>query len=160
MRSYVTFSSKAFNTTEEREIFAQPRKFGDDVAGWFADRLSESGWEVDDEISQEPLGWFITFRRDADEFDLGVTCLNPERGIWLAWLEQPAGFFGALLGRRDRPIQSAGPNAVHEILASATEIDNIRWFTREEFVRGDIDVDGESAAVAEAVPANQNGYLS
>lgn len=159
MRNYVAFRSNAFNTTEDREIYLKPGHFGDDLAAWLADRLSELGWEVDDEISQEPLGWFITFRREADEFDLGVSCLNPERGVWMAWLEQPAGFFSGLFGRRHREVDPSGPKAVDEVLTDSPEVSAIRWHTRDQFIRGEID-ESDEASEAEPAASSTAGYLS
>ena len=159
MRNYVTFRSQAFNTSEDRPEFLKPGHFGDDVAAWIADRLTELGWEVDEEISQEPLGWFITFSKNAEEFDLGVVSLNPEKGIWMAWLEQPSGFFGALFGSRNRDLQPSGPTAVSAVLENALEVDLIKWHTREQFIRGQIDESPEEAT-PEPAELQSPGYLS
>jgi hypothetical protein len=162
MRSYVTFRSARFNTAEDREIFLRPGHFGDDVAAWFADRLTENGWDVEEEITQEPLGWFVTFSKNGEEFDLGVSCLNPERGVWLAWLEQPAGFFTHLFGKRNRAIADSGPRAIHAILENAPEVEGICWHTRDQFVRGEIEEGSEAPETdPEADPATAaKGYLS
>lgn len=138
-RPYVTFQSTAFNTSVSKEHYEHEDNFGDDLAEWIAEALSRADWEVGDEIFQEEHGWSISFGRDHDNYDLMVTCLVPERGRWLLWLESSVGFFQNLFGGKRRGPSMSAVAAVHEVLASSPEIGSILWHDRDAFRRGDLE---------------------
>ena len=147
VRPFASFHSAAFNLSEQRDIFIQDSNFGNDVAEWLADRLSDEGFEVSDQIHQDETGWFVPFEKDADKFDLGVTALSVDNQTWLVWIEPTPGFFGKMLGRHRTPVPEAVLRKLHQILAKSPAVEALRWHTREQFKRGDFD-EGEISPVA------------
>jgi hypothetical protein len=139
VRTVVTFKSSAFNFSEPRDYFINPCCFGDDVAGWLAEQLRRKGYPANDGPCQEDFGWYFTFRvsdisycfvighRPGDE--------NTE-GEWIGWLERSRGFMASIFGGRNRDIQPAAAQVIHEILSNSPQIRDSRWHFRHDFRRG------------------------
>lgn len=135
-RTYVTFRSSKFNVSESREGYLRPTNYGDDVAAWFAEQLRKTGWTIEDDPGQERDGWYISYRKPGQVYDLVVQLVNGDTGHWLAWVERAAGIIPSLLGARKKPAPLEAVLPIHDILRGEQEIDDVRWFTREEFVEG------------------------
>ena len=135
-RSYLTFKSTAFNVTEPKPEFLNESNFGDDVAAFIADRLRKAGWEVAEEIGQEDHGWYLTYRKGKPSYDLIVQLVNGETGLWLAWIEKGLGILPSLLGGRKKPVPTEALVAVYDALKEADEVQDLMWFTKEEFIDG------------------------
>ena len=140
MRTLVTFQSKSFNTTDEKEYFINPCCFGDDVCKWLIERLRANGIKTDDEPGQEDFGWYFNFTVPEGEhccvvgYRPGDT--DDEAGDWIAWIEKSQGFLGSIFGGRNRGIAPSAPNAIHGVLTSAPEISSVKWHERKEFDKG------------------------
>jgi hypothetical protein len=67
----VVFSSDRFNLSERREHFINECCYGDDVAGWLAQRLRQRGFEVA-EPDQEDWGWYFDVRCPEATYFVGV----------------------------------------------------------------------------------------
>src|SRR6266850_5825623 len=134
IKTIVTFQSSNFNVSEPKEYFINAGCFGDDVAKWLIDRLRSKGLPAAD-ANQEDFGWYFTFRIVAIEhcIVIGYRPQNGAEGTWIGWLERHRGFIASLLGARKRGIQNEAVQALHEVLASATEIRSLRWHFRSDF---------------------------
>ena len=147
VRTVVIFKSAAFNFSEPRDYFINPCCYGDDVARWLAEQLHCKGYQADDVPGQEDFGWYITFRvsdisycfvighRPGDE--------NTE-GEWIGWVERSRGFTALIFGGRNRGIQPAAAQVIHEILSNSRKIRDIHWHLLRDFRAGREDL-GTSA---------------
>ncbi len=138
LRTYVTFKSDAFNTTEPREYFINPTCFGDDVAEWLMVKLRRRGISTGEAPRQEDFGWYFSFQVDFVDHDF-VLGYRPggesEAGFWIGWLERKVGLISSLLGGRRRGISSAAAEAIHVELTGSREITDVRWHYEDD-VRG------------------------
>jgi hypothetical protein len=134
LRTLVTFSSDAFNTTEPREYFINPCCFGDDVARWLITELKVRGHGVDDEAGQEDFGWYVSFQVDGKPYTFVLGYREDDAGsAWIGWLERDAGFLASILGGRSRGIEPAAARALHAILSESPDIRDVRWHHRRDF---------------------------
>lgn len=105
--------------------------------------LRSRGLTVDPEPGQEDFGWYLTYRAAIVDHNLvlghrpGGQAEIPE---WIGWVER-AGLVPFLLGARDRRIEPAALLTIHEVLAAAEHVSNIRWHRKADF-----DVGNEAAA--------------
>jgi len=135
VRTLVTFESSAFNTTESKQYFVNPRNYGDDVAKWMIAALQKAGVQTDDEPGQEDFGWYFEFRVPEGQHcaAVGFRPGDPApQGCWIAWIERSRGLLGSLSGGRQRGIAASAAAAIHATLQSA-EIRNIRWHEKKDF---------------------------
>ncbi len=139
LRTYVTFSSDAFNVSEPREYFINPTCFGDDAAKWLIGRLRRRGISVTEAPRQEDFGWYVTFQVDGVDHDFVMGYRQgglDEAGVWIGWLERKVGLVRSLLGGRRRGISRAAAEALHVELAGSSEISHVRWHYEDDFRSG------------------------
>jgi hypothetical protein len=65
------FCSDRFNLSQPRDYFINECCYGDDVAGWLAERLRLRGFEVS-EPGQEDWGWYCYVRCGDTSYFVGV----------------------------------------------------------------------------------------
>lgn len=139
IRTFVTFQSDKFNSTEAKEYFINPCCFGDDLCWWLIGELKAAGVEIECEPGQEDFGWYFYFAVGEEKFCF-VCGFRPADGddpaAWVAWVERNAGFFASIFGQRDKNVGAAGPKQIHKALSSCPEITNIRWHFKKDFDRG------------------------
>ena len=137
MRTHVTFLSDAFNKTEVKKNFINECCFGEDLARWMIPRFSDVDLNVDPEPCQEDWGWevFVTCGDKRFFIGIGQYQLDHELG-WLCFVESRLPFYKKWLGATDASEQQRVCTAFHSILASAPEIHDIRWHTKENFTKG------------------------
>ena len=137
MRTHVTFLSNAFNRTEERENFINPHCFGEDLARWMIPRFTDTHLTVEPEPCQEDWGWEAFVTCDGKGFIVGIGPyeLDGELG-WLCFVESRSPLYKKLVGATDASEQQRVCAAVHSVLASAPEIRDIRWHTKDNFTKG------------------------
>lgn len=137
LRTLVTFESAAFNTTEEKPEFINPGNFGEDVARWLMGELRAQGVPVGEAVGQEDFGWYFSYQVGGAPhcFVLGHREEEPGTG-WLGWLERDAGFFGSLLGGRNRGLDPEAARVVHRALTGSDRIGKVRWHYRKDFECG------------------------
>ncbi len=139
LRTNVTFKSTAFNTSQVKDYFINDCCFGDDVARWLMRELRAGGIRTDEEPGQEDFGWYFTFYTDDASHDF-VLAYRPgdidEEGDWIGRLERRAGLFASLLGARNRGIQPAAAQAIHNVLLSSLDIKDVRWHFEHDFSTG------------------------
>jgi hypothetical protein len=63
IRTVVTFESTAFNMTEPKDHFINPRCFVDDVAAWLIRELRKQGIGTDEKPGQEDFGWYLNSKQ-------------------------------------------------------------------------------------------------
>jgi hypothetical protein len=139
VKTVVTFKSSAFNMSEPREYFINPGCFGDDLAKWLAEQLRSKGHQASEVPNQEDFGWYFTFIESGVEhcFVIGHRPGDDDaEDVWIGWLERNRGFVASVLGGRKRDIQPDAAWAIHEILSSSPQIQNIRWHLRRDFDSG------------------------
>lgn len=142
MRTVVTFESTAFNTSESKPHFINPGCYGDDLARWLMAQLQAVGISTDAEPGQEDFGWYFTFRPGRVVHQLVLGFRPEERndlGTWIGWLERDAGLLGSLLGARNRGIEPAALQAIHDVLSGSDKITAIRWHEKSAFDAGNED---------------------
>ena len=136
-RTYVTFQSSAFNTTETGADYINPDNFGDDLAQWVMERLREQSVVVAPELGQEDLGWYITFEVAGQSYNFILGYRYGEESNWLGWLERDVGLLPSVFGARRRSIMPEGAQAIHRALTSSSDIQNVRWHFKQDFDAGD-----------------------
>jgi hypothetical protein len=139
LRTVVTFKSLAFDSSEAKEYFINPGCFGDDVATWLSQQLRDHGYEVATEPDQEDFGWYFTFRVSDIEHCFVIGCRAQREigdALWIGWLERSRGLVASLLGARNRGIQPAAVQAVHEVLSASSQIREIGWHFKKDFDAG------------------------
>jgi hypothetical protein len=138
LKTVVTFKSSSFNMSEPREYFINPGCFGDDVAKWLVEQLRSKGYQTSEVPSQEDFGWYFTFVESGVEhcFVIGLRPGDDAEDIWIGWLERSRGFVVSVVGGRQRDIQPDAPWAIHEILSSSSQIQEVRWHLRRDFDGG------------------------
>jgi hypothetical protein len=139
VRRIVTFRSAAFNTRETKPYFINPGCFGDDVARWLIAELCKRSVDADKEPGQEDFGWYLDFRFASVRY-LFVVGLRPDDELegrsWILWIERNRGLFGSAFGGRGRGIDPAVPQLLHQILTASPQIEDVRWYSSDEFDRG------------------------
>jgi hypothetical protein len=138
-RTVVTFKSEAFNTSEPKPTFVNPECFGDDVAAWLIGQLRARGLETSEAPGAEDFGWYVRFRYRETPYCAVVGYRaedGPDGGDWVLWLERDAGFFGSLLGRRNKGIGREAAELLHEILAGSDDLRQIHWHFKHAFDAG------------------------
>jgi hypothetical protein len=135
IRRNFIFQSSAFNTSEPKDYFVNECCFGDDLGRWLIERLNSRGIRTQPEPGQEDFGWYTTFRLGETDYDLVISYRpgDEQLGDWMCRLERKAGLLGSLFGARKRGIQADALEALHNLLSTAPEISNLRWFTDEDY---------------------------
>jgi hypothetical protein len=139
IRTVVTFESTIFNTTEPKEYFINPGCFGDDVANWLISELRKQGLRTDEKPDQEDFGWYLNFTitRLGHTFAIGYRPTGEsEQGTWIGWVERNRGFIRSLFGGRKRGIHASAVEAIHNILSSSSQIQDVRWHFQHDFDKG------------------------
>jgi hypothetical protein len=140
-RTHVTFVTKLFNTEDVKDYFINPRCFGDDCAQWLIDRLVSQGSEkVDERPTQEDWGWFFTVTTGQRDFMIGVGLCEDEEApnTWMVFIDSQLGrLSGKFFGRSDDAELLAVCQAVDRAIKSASEISDVRWYTEEDWVKGE-----------------------
>ena len=131
----VTFESQGFNTTLPQVDYINPDCYGDDVCRWLQAQLKSAGYKVEEELGQEDFGWYIQFEVDSIKYCL-ITQYRPVRpGVWICTLERISGvnLFSFFFGAGQRHIKIEAAQALHTILSNNPLIQNIKWYTDQEF---------------------------
>jgi hypothetical protein len=139
VKTVVTFKSSAFNNSAPQKYFINPGCFGDDVASWLSQQLSNRGYEIADGPGQEDFGWYLCFTHSGLEHGFLIghrPAHNHQEGIWIGWLERKRGFLASLAGLRRRGIQPGAARAIHEILSGSPHIREVRWHFERDFDQG------------------------
>jgi len=140
MRTLLTFRSRAFNTTEDREHFINPGNYGEDLARWIVDRLAQRGIRAGPEIGQEDHGWYFRYWVGDRPYTL-VVGYRPgdgeSEGDWVGWVERDVGFIASLLGRRTKGIEGDAVRVLHDALSDAPEVVDLRWHEPRAFRAGE-----------------------
>jgi len=135
MKSNFQFISTAFNCTVTREYFINQESFGDDLAAWMIARLNEKGFETSPKPEQEDFGWYFNFKINGVEHCVvvGFQPNDPEKGdCWIGWVERSVGFFGSILGGRNRGVLSEAITLIDEILNSEPQIRDLSWNLKDD----------------------------
>jgi hypothetical protein len=147
IRTFVTFESDKFNSSEAKDYFINPCCYGDDVCKWLIGELKAASVECDVEPGQEDFGWYFNFAVGEAKYCF-VCGFRPAEGedpaVWVAWVERSVGFFASIFGARDKNVGADGPRAIHQALASCPDITNIRWHFKKDFDSGKEEVGAEA----------------
>jgi hypothetical protein len=135
-RTFVTFNTSLFNTTEEKENFINPCCFGEDAANWIMENIPTDGLMLDEEPDQEDWGWYFDLRLGETTYQICIG-FRPEdeegQGDWLVFIVRDCGFIRSLFGKEKKECAKEVPLAIHKALSSSTEIKNIRWHYKKDF---------------------------
>lgn len=122
MRNAVRFKSSKFNTTEVRDYFINDICFGDDLANWLFEELSQNGLKAV-KPWQEDWGWQF----EAENCLISVGFNGDE---WQIYVELITGFFQKLAGKTNDI--SAVTKNLHQILEKESEIFDTEWFLSDK----------------------------
>jgi hypothetical protein len=141
MRTHVTFQTRLFDAevTDER---CAPYEFGEDCARWLAERMAREGLShVMTEPVQEDWGWEFRVRAERHTFWVGVgPYWDPnEPDTWLAFIDAPLPRFLRWFGRSDDEELQRVCAALDNVLKSSQNIGAVRWYTREQWTKGEVD---------------------
>ncbi len=127
MKDHVHFQTRMFNTTEVRAHFINPRCFGEDLALWLAERLSDQS-VVCASPFQEDWGWRLPVEVGASKFFINIGLMDEPSAapIWLAWVES-RGLMSRFLNPRASDAKEALCHRLSTVLVSAPEISNVEW---------------------------------
>jgi hypothetical protein len=126
----VTFLSTAFNTSEPKKYFINPRCFGDDVANWLMNELTQRDASLDPSIGQEDFGRHVRFRFGRAKYDFIVEFRNAD---WVGWLELRRTILEWLFGVQNKAVQRDAQLLIHSVLSSSELISDVRWHYKEDF---------------------------
>jgi hypothetical protein len=136
MQLIAAFRSTAFNTREPKPYFINPCCFGDDVAKWLIAQLHVRSVETENEPGQEDFGWYVRLRFGGARYFLLVS-LRPDNVLegrtWILCIERDRGLLGSAFGLPRRGIDPAVPELLNAILTGAHEIEDVRWYSSDEF---------------------------
>ncbi|MBL8182938.1 MAG: hypothetical protein JNL64_15170 [Blastocatellia bacterium] len=133
MLTYVEFVSDKFPPYEDEDI--NPGVFGKRLAEFLSNGLKAKGFKPQ-ELIMEDWGWMIPIEND--EFNLWIGCgnyLDYENGF-LCFIEPNKEtikkflFFGAI---ETKPRITELQKAMDEVLKAEPSIQQMKWFTHEEF---------------------------
>lgn len=132
MKTFLTFTSHDFNTTEVNPNFINPCCFGEDVASWLNVSLSAHGAQAGPMI-QEDWGWTFSVLLQGVQFWLNVGLIEGD-ARWLIMCEPRLGLWARLRrSRHHEPALRALCRAVHLILSHDSRIHDLRWHEKETF---------------------------
>jgi len=134
LNTCVTFKSSVFNTNEPKEYFLNPCCYGDDVVKWLIQELQGRGYDVESEPEQVKFCWSLTFRSGGQSYDFTVAC--EDEGEWTGWITRSVGFLPLLLGAQWRGIQADAVQAIHAVLASSPDVQDLRWHKAGDLTAG------------------------
>lgn len=129
-KTYVTFKSSAFNTTEPREYFINPICFGDDLAKWLIQEMQRQGIAVDNDPGQEDFGWYISFQCNGERYNF-IIGYAEEDDEWTGWIERDIGLLPSLFGGRSKGVKPCAVEALNKILDSSPLIWNLQFGRNE-----------------------------
>lgn len=138
-RTIVTFQSSQFNATESHDYFINPDCFGDDLCLWLIDELTARGVQCDSEPGQEDFGWYFNFQLGETVYCLVCGCRPPEAdepALWTLWIERSTGFISSLFGGRNKGIELAAGEKIHEALFRSPYVENVLWHLPKDYEAG------------------------
>lgn len=133
LKTFVTFQSELFNNTEERDYFVNPDCFGDDFCKFMEVRLQAVDIECGN-LSGEDWGWSLDVKFRGVTFIFRTNYHGD--AFWFAYVESDQPLWEQLFNRPKKDVPMELTKAIHDILFGTEGIDDIRWFTSEQFDRG------------------------
>ena len=119
----ILFETNSFNVSEIKEHFINPCCFGEDVADWLRQRLSERGVTAGIP-GQEDWGWYMFAQRDSQRYFLGISgylkeaAVGKNDGEWRIMVEKKRSIWEKVQGKNqiteNEPIISILEDILHE----------------------------------------------
>ena len=126
MKLILNFNTDLFNSTESKSHFINDRYFGEDLARWLAERMENSGFEIDDPF-QEDWGWATHARKDTETFLVGAGIMDESIGQvpaeWMIIIEKMRRF--KILGSRKSPNLNVLATEIENVLANEPRIKDL-----------------------------------
>ena len=139
MLTHVTLRTSRFNLTEGKDYFVNPGCFGDDFVKWLIVEFAKCDLlsELDPEPCAEDWGWEVLLSYHGRAFFIGLNAYS-EAGNdgWLLFVESRLPFYKRWLGVSDSEENRELCSLLDGILKSAPEIEDIRWYSKEDFMKG------------------------
>lgn len=127
----ILFETDRFNLSDVKEHFINPCCFGEDLAQWLGEKLTEKG-AIPSAPGQEDWGWYLFVEQGSHRYFVGVGG-NPAEGIaarndgeWRIMVERRRSLWDRLRGRNR--ITNADPilAMIEDILRQQADIRNIK----------------------------------
>jgi hypothetical protein len=125
------FRSSRFNLSKVGDHFVNPCCFGEDLAAWLREKLSDRGIHTD-APGQEDWGWYLGLSHGGDKYLLGIngnpneTSTNENDGEWRIVIDKSRPLSQRLRGAgkitRDNPVAAT----VEEILRAEADFHDLR----------------------------------
>jgi hypothetical protein len=129
----ILFETDRFNVSEVKEHFINPCCFGEDLAGWLRQALTEkeiTTWAP----GQEDWGWYLFAERGSERYFLGVGgyrkegALNENDAEWRIMVRRRRTIWDRLRGRNQITDTDPMLSIIEGLLGEQTDVRNI---TRE-----------------------------
>ncbi len=131
----ILFETSRFNVSEVREHFINPCCFGEDLAEWLREQLSEKGVPVGAPY-QEDWGWEMRARQGSQGYFLGVGgyliegAIDKNDGEWRIMVEKRRSIWEKVRGRNKMSESEPILSIIEDILREQADVRNInREFT-------------------------------
>jgi hypothetical protein len=127
---HILFETDRFNLSEVEDHFINPCCFGEDLAQWLREKLTEKG-AIPGALGQEDWGWYLFVEQGSERYFVGVGG-NPTEGAaarnegeWRIMVERKRSLWDKLRGRN--LITDADPifAMIEDILREQADIRNI-----------------------------------
>ena len=127
------FETERFNISKVQDHFINPCCFGEDLAGWLQQKLTERGISAS-RPGQEDWGWYLFVQHNGAHYFVGVggnrregAAPDSNAGEWRIMIEKKRPFWDKLRGRNrmtgEEPIRSI----IESILREQDDVHNLHW---------------------------------
>jgi hypothetical protein len=127
----ILFETDRFNVSNVMEHFINPGCFGEDVAEWLRQRLTEKGTTASTP-GQEDWGWYLFAQRDSQHYFLGISGYRRESatgkndGDWRVMVEKKRSIWEKVRGTNKITDDDSMLAIIEEILREQADIGDVR----------------------------------
>ena len=132
-RNFITFDADLPDDSQwdAREVLLVPG--GRTIAQVLHEFLCKRGYLCSDVAQHSFYGWVF----GASNKTGFVRCLVQYPGPWLLMCEKSVSFLDRLFRRTPEPAPQEFLDTVYDVLSTDRRFSKVRWFTRDDFLRGD-----------------------
>jgi hypothetical protein len=127
----ILFETDSFNVSQVKEHFINPCCFGEDLAQWLGDRLTEKG-VITAPPGQEDWGWYLFGQRGPERYFLGVCgyrcedAVGKNEGEWRIMVERRRSLWDKIRVRNKITDTDPILSIIEDILREQKDVRNMR----------------------------------
>jgi hypothetical protein len=126
--NHILFTTNRFNLSVVKQHFINPCCFGEDLAAWLRQKLTEKGVNVS-QPGQEDWGWYLKTRLEETSYFLAMSG-NPDQprtdlGEWRVIVERNRTVWQRLRGRGKIDSRDRMTELIEEILRTQNDCGNV-----------------------------------